>query len=95
MTSPARWIVTVSPTRTSSRSISSSLCSVAFCTTTPPTVTGSSLATGVSAPVRPTWISMSLTMVVAFSAGNLCAIAQRGVRDTKPSRSCQSRRSTL
>ena len=32
---------------------------VAFCTTTPPTVTGSSLATGVSAPVRPTWISMS------------------------------------
>ena len=38
--------------------ISSSLCSEAFCTTTPPTVTGSSLATGVSAPVRPTWISM-------------------------------------
>ena len=32
---------------TSSRAISSALCSVAFCTTTPPTVTGSSLATGV------------------------------------------------
>ena len=95
MTSPARWIVTVSPMRTSSRLISSSLCSVAFCTTTPPTVTGSSLATGVSAPVRPTWISISLTIVVAFSAANLCAIAQRGVRETKPSRSCQSRRSTL
>ena len=60
MTSPARWIVTVSPMRTSSRAISSALCSVAFCTTTPPTVTGSSLATGVSEPVRPTWISMSL-----------------------------------
>ncbi len=28
--------------------------------------------------------------VVAFSAGNLCAIAQRGERDTKPRRSCQS-----
>ena len=95
MTSPARWIVTVSPMRTSSRSISSALCKVAFCTTTPPTVTGSSLATGVSAPVRPTWISIALTMVVAFSAANLCAIAQRGLRETKPSRCCQSRRSAL
>ena len=95
ITSPARWIVTVSPMRTSSRAISSALCKVAFCTTTPPTVTGSSLATGVSAPVRPTWISMSRTTVVAFSAGNLCAIAQRGLRETKPSRSCQSSRSTL
>ncbi len=54
ITSPARWIVTVSPIRTSSRAISSALCRVAFCTTTPPTVTGSSFATGVSAPVRPT-----------------------------------------
>ena len=87
MTSPARWMVTVSPTRTPSRAISSSLCSVAFDTTTPPTVTGSSRATGVSAPVRPTWMSIALTMVAAFSAGNLCAIAQRGVRETKPSRS--------
>ena len=43
MTSPARWIVTVSPMRTPSRSISSSLCKVAFDTTTPPTVTGSSV----------------------------------------------------
>ena len=43
MTSPARWTITVSPMRTSLRAISSSLCSVAFCTTTPPTVTGSSL----------------------------------------------------
>ncbi len=37
ITSPARWISTVSPLRTSSRAISSALCSVAFCTTTPPT----------------------------------------------------------
>ena len=59
MTSPARCTTTVSPTRTSLRAISSSLCSVAFETTTPPTVTGFSLATGVSAPVRPTWISIA------------------------------------
>ena len=49
---------TVSPTRMSLRAISSSLCSVACCTMTPPTLTGSSTARGVSAPVRPTWISM-------------------------------------
>ena len=45
--------------RISLRAISSSLCSVARDTTTPPTVTGSSTATGVSAPVRPTWMVMS------------------------------------
>ena len=56
MTSPARCTTTVSPTRTSLRSISSSLCRVALETTTPPTVTGLSLAIGVSAPVRPTLI---------------------------------------
>ena len=42
ITSPARCTMTVSPTRTSLRRISSSLCRVARCTTTPPTVTGSS-----------------------------------------------------
>ena len=52
-------MITVSPTRMSLRAISSSLCSVARDTTTPPTVTGSSSATGVSAPVRPTWIVIS------------------------------------
>ena len=40
MTSPARWTTTVSPTRTSRRAISSSLCRLALETTTPPTVTG-------------------------------------------------------
>ena len=95
MTSPARRTITVSPMRMSLRAISSSLCSVALETTTPPTVTGSSLAAGVSAPVRPTWISMSSSLVVTSSAGNLCAIAQRGARETKPSRSCQSSRLTL
>ena len=46
MTSPARWIETVSPTRTSLRAISSSLCSVALVTTTPPTVTGLEIGDG-------------------------------------------------
>ena len=39
--------------RASMRAISSSLCKVAFDTTTPPTVTGLSRATGASLPVRP------------------------------------------
>jgi hypothetical protein len=95
MTSPARCSSTVSPSRTSSRSISSALCSVAFLTTTPPTVTGRSRATGVSEPVRPTCISMSSSTVRACCAGNLRATAQRGDRETKPSRPCQSSRSTL
>jgi hypothetical protein len=47
-------------------------------TTTPPTVTGFSRATGVSAPVRPTWMSIASRTVVACSAENLCAMAQRG-----------------
>ena len=58
ITSPARSTNTVSPTRTSSRSISSWLCSVACSTVTPPIRTGSSTATGVSVPVRPTEASM-------------------------------------
>ena len=78
MTSPARCITTVSPMRTSLRAISSSLCRVAFDTTTPPTVTGFSRATGASLPVRPTWMSMSSSTVSACSAANLCAMAQRG-----------------
>jgi hypothetical protein len=54
ITSPARRTITVSPTRTSLRRASSSLCSVALVTVTPPTNTGASRATGVSLPVRPT-----------------------------------------
>ena len=95
MTSPARCTITMSPLRTSSRSISSALCRVARATITPPTLTGSRSATGVSAPVRPTWMRMSFSRVRACSAGNLWAIAQRGARLTKPRRSCQSMRSTL
>ena len=54
ITSPARWTITVSPSRMSLRLMSSSLWSVAFETVTPPTSTGSSCAHGLSAPVRPT-----------------------------------------
>ena len=63
--------------------------------TVPPTNTGSSLATGVSLPVRPTWISMSRSNVICSCAGYLCATAQRGSRVTKPSCSCDARELTL
>ena len=89
ITSPARRTITVSPMRTSLRRGSSSLCSVALLTVVPPTNTGSSLATGVSLPVRPTWISMPSTRVICSCAGYLCATAQRGSRVTKPRRSLQ------
>jgi hypothetical protein len=86
ITSPARRTMTVSPTRTSLRRASSSLCSVALVTVTPPTKIGASLATGVSLPVRPTCTSMPSTSVNCSCAGYLCATAQRGSRETKPSR---------
>ena len=82
ITSPARRTITVSPIRISLRLSSSSLCKVALVTLTPPTNTLLSLATGVMAPVRPTCTVISSTTVVASSAGYLCAIAQRGARDT-------------
>ena len=87
--------MTVSPMRTSLRRISSSLCRVALVTVTPPTNTGLSRATGVIAPVRPTCTSMSSNVVVASSAGNLCARAKRGARATKPSSFCAGSESTL
>jgi hypothetical protein len=68
MTSPARRTITVSPMRMSLRRTSSALCRVALVTVTPPTKTGSSRATGVRAPVRPTCTSMATTRVVATSA---------------------------
>ncbi len=71
MTSPARCRTTRSPMRAPRRAISSRLCRVALVTTTPPTVTGSSRATGVSLPVRPTWMSIASRVVWARSAGNL------------------------
>jgi hypothetical protein len=75
--------------------ISSSLCRVAFETTTPPILTGTILATGVSAPVLPTWISIFLITENPFSAENLCAIAHLGEFDTKPNLFCNFKSSTL
>ena len=95
ITSPALLILTVSPIRTSLRRISSSLCSVAFVTVTPPTKTGFRRAIGVIAPVRPTWTSMPSTIVSASSAGNLWAIAHLGARDTKPNSACWDKAFTL
>ncbi len=82
ITSPARCTMTVSPMLMSLRAISSSLCSVAFETTTPPTVTGSSLRDRRQRARcgRPGCRS-SRRIVIACSAGNLCATAQRGERD--------------
>ena len=95
ITSPARRTTTVSPTRTSLRRASSSLCSVALVTVTPPTNTGASLATGVSLPVRPTCTSMASTVVSCSCAGYLWATAQRGSRVTKPSCFCSGKAFTL
>ena len=55
MTSPARRTITSSPTRMSLRARSSSLCSVASFTVTPPTWTGSSTANGCRSPNLPTF----------------------------------------
>ena len=94
ITSPARCTITVSPTRTSLRLMSSSLCSVASFTVAPPMFTGSRTAYGFMLPVRPTLTPMSSSVVVRCVGGNLNAIAQRGSRPTTPSCSC-SRRSSI
>ena len=71
ITSPARWTITVSPSRISLRLMSSSLCSVARETVTPPTSTGSSIAHGLSAPVRPTRIAILSSFVCAVIGAHL------------------------
>ena len=86
MTSPARLIITTSPSLTSNRSTSSKLCKLAFEIVTPPTFIGSNSATGVTLPNLPTWYEIELTLVFPVSAGNFLAIAQRGALDTFPSR---------
>src|SRR5512138_3020507 len=78
ITSPAFSTMTQSPSRISFRAMSSALWSVAIDTVEPDTNTGSSVANGVTAPVRPTLTSLLLRRVVFCSAGNLKATAQRG-----------------
>ncbi len=84
ITSPALWTTIVSPTRTFLRRISSRLCRVARAIVEPATTTGSNSATGVSMPVRPTWIVCRAKGCVFSSGGNLKAIAQRGARACNP-----------
>src|SRR5439155_383642 len=89
ITSPARVTSTQSPSRMSFASIRSKLWSVAVVTVTPPISTGSSTAYGLSAPVRPTLIRISLSFVTWTSGANLRATAQRGSRlPTVPSSAC-------
>ncbi len=95
MTSPAFSTMTQSPSRMSLRAMSSALCSVAIDTVEPDTKTGSSIANGVTAPVRPTFTSMLLRSVVFCSAGNLNAIAHLGNLLVVPRRARRSMRSSL
>ena len=95
MTSPARRISTQSPIRMSLRRSSSSLWSVARATMAPPSRTGSTSATGVSRPVRPTEAQMRVTRVASSCGGYLKATAQRGVLEAAPRRRRRSRSSTF
>ena len=95
ITSPARCTSTRSPGRAPSACTIASLWRLARRTTTPATSTAARCATGVSLPVRPTWIPISSRVVSAVSGGNLQAAAQRGLRDRTPISSWSSTRSTL
>ena len=75
--------------------ISLKLLSVALETVTPARSTGSSTASGLSFPVRETCQITSRTVVVASSAANLYAIAQRGNFCVYPSSSLIAVSSTL
>jgi hypothetical protein len=75
--------------------MSSSLCSVARETVTPLTLTGSRIAHGLSAPVRPTRIAIFSSVVSAVIGAHLNARAQRGRSWSAPSRCCCSNESTL
>ena len=75
--------------------ISSSLCRVAFDTTTPPIFTGLTLATGVKAPVLPTCISIFITFVYPLWAENLWAVAHLGAFVIKPNLFCSLKLLTL
>ena len=95
ITSPARITTTSSPSRTSLRARSSSLCRVAVLTVTPPTWTGSSIANGNRPPLRPTFQTTFFSLVVAVVGANFQAIAQRGSRPTTPSSRQRPRSLTL
>ena len=91
ITSPALSTFTMSPTLISFLKISSSWCNVAFETTPPPMLTGLILATGVMAPVLPTWISIFKISDIELFAENLWAVAHLGAFVTKPNLFWRSR----
>ena len=95
MTSPARSIITVSPKSKSFSMIYSWLWMEILETVTPPIATGFNLATGVTAPVLPTWNSTCSKTVVACLALNLNAIAHLGWCDVMPNFSCKAKSLTL
>ena len=95
ITSPALSTTAVSPILISLRVISSSLCNVAFDTTTPPIFIGLIFATGVKAPVLPIWISIFSIIEIPLLAENLCATAHRGALATFPSLFCKLKSLTL
>ena len=87
ITSPALLTMTVSPGRTSFSLTWSELCNVAVETVTPPTKTGSSTANGVAEPAAPIETSISKSLVVCSSGGNLNAKAHLGAFAVAPNSS--------
>ena len=85
----------MSPILMSLRIISSSLCKVALETTTPPIFTGFIFATGVRAPVLPTWISIFKISETDLLAENLWAIAHLGALAANPNLFWRSNSLTL
>ena len=71
------------------------LCRVARETVLPEINTGSSSATGVAAPVRPTCTVIALRRVRARSARYFHATAQRGACDVIPAAACSEQSSSL
>ena len=71
------------------------LCNEALFTLVPASCTGSRLATGVIAPVRPTWKETESSLVEAISAWNLYAMAHRGDLAVKPRSCCWLKELTL
>mmetsp|Transcript_25794 Transcript_25794/g.86677 ORF Transcript_25794/g.86677 Transcript_25794/m.86677 type:complete len:444 (+) Transcript_25794:598-1929(+) len=99
MTSPARFTSTtpfIVVPRSDLRRVAS-LCRLAVLMVTPPTLTGSTSATGVSEPVRPTVTSMPTRRVASqgTSASNLCATAPRGALRVAPHARTAAAPSTL
>mmetsp|Transcript_8937 Transcript_8937/g.36464 ORF Transcript_8937/g.36464 Transcript_8937/m.36464 type:complete len:506 (-) Transcript_8937:288-1805(-) len=90
ITSPARSITTVSPSRTPMRRAWPTLCRVVREMSAPPISTGRTRATGTTWPVRPTATLRFSSTDVACRAGGLSATAHRGSEDVDPINRCVS-----